>query len=85
MKRRISLVTALAAIATPLLTAAPALAKGGSRDGGYLDAKGVVAASGLQTPPRAIVGPPGSGLLYIAQPSDEGVNLARVDTAGGGI
>jgi hypothetical protein len=84
VKRRISLVTALAAIATPLLTAAPALAKGGSRDGGYLDAKGVVAASGLQTPPRAIVGPPGSGLLYIAQPSDEGVNLARVDTAGGG-
>jgi hypothetical protein len=84
VKRRISLVTALAAIATPLLTAAPALAKGGSRDGGYLDAKGVVAGSGLQTPPRAIVGPPGSGLLYIAQPSDEGVNLARVDTSGGG-
>jgi len=84
VKRRISLVTALAAIATPLLTAAPALAKGGSRDGGYLDAKGVVAASGLQTQPRAIVGPPRSGLLYIAQPSDEGVNLARVDTAGGG-
>lgn len=84
MKRRLSLVTALAAIAIPLLTAAPAPAKGGSRDGGYLDAKGVVTASGLQTPPRAIVGPPGSGLLYIAQPSDEGVNLARVDTAGGG-
>lgn len=84
MKRRLSLVTALAAIAIPLLTAAPAAAKGGSRDGGYLDAKGVVTASGLQTPPRAIVGPPGSGLLYIAQPSDEGVNLARVDTAGGG-
>ncbi len=80
MKRRISLISALAAIGIPLLAAAPTLAK----DGGYLDAKGVVAASSMHTPPRAIVGPPGSGSIYVAQPSAEGVNLARVDTAGSG-
>ncbi len=86
MKRRISLVPALAVIAMPLLAGASTLAKDGSRGGGggYLDAKGVVAASSMHTPPRAIVGPHGSGSVYIAQPSAEGVNVARVDTAGSG-
>src|SRR4051794_6923021 len=81
--RRFSFAPASVALVL-LLAAAPALAKEGSGEGGYLDAKGVVAASSLHTPPRAIVGPPGSNSVWVTQPSAEGVTLARVDTTGSG-
>jgi len=69
----------IAAVAAVLVAAAPAQAKGG----GYLNAKGVIAPSGSTSqPPRALVGPPGTHSLYVAQPTDDGTALARVDLTG---
>lgn len=83
--RRFSFAPAFVALVMLLAAqAAPAKEGGRSSGSGYLDAKGVVAANGLNTPPRAIVGPPGSNSAYVAQPSAEGVLLARVDTTGSG-
>jgi hypothetical protein len=59
---------------------APAMAKGG----GYLNAKGVIAsgAGSMSLPPRALVGAPQDHSVYVAQPTDDGTALARVDTSG---
>jgi len=68
----------MAAAIALLSAAAPALAKGS----GYLNAKGVVAPGAMRQPPRAIVGSSGSHSVYVAQPTDDGTALARVETSG---
>jgi DNA-binding beta-propeller fold protein YncE len=80
MRRRFQCFAPLtASVVAVLVAAAPALAKGG----GYLDAKGVIAPSGSTSqPPRALVGPPGTHSMYVAQPTDDGTALARVDLTG---
>jgi hypothetical protein len=83
MTRRLSLAPALASMAFLLLAAPAALAKEGP-NGGYLNEKGVVTPGLAQTPPGAIVGPPGSNSVYVTQPTDDGTALARVDTSGSG-
>ena len=74
----------IAATVIALVAAAPALGKGEAPsrpDGGsYLNAKGVVSSSMTQ-PPRAIFGPAATHSVYVAQPTDDGIALARVDTA----
>jgi hypothetical protein len=69
----------IAAVIAVLAVAAPALAK----SGGYLNAKGVIApSSSTSQPPRALVGPPGTHSVYVAQPTDDGTALAHVDLTG---
>src|SRR4051812_28021788 len=66
-----------ASVALVLLLAAPAAL---AKEGGYLNEKGVVTPGQVQAPPRALVGPPGSGSVFVAQPTDDGTALARIDT-----
>jgi hypothetical protein len=73
--RRFSL--APASVALVLLLAAPAAL---AKEGGYLNEKGVVTPGQVQAPPRALVGPPGSGSVFVTQPTDDGTALARIDT-----
>jgi hypothetical protein len=79
MTRRLSLAPALASMAFLLFAAPTALAKEPPR-GGYLNEKGVITPTAAQSPPAAIVGPPGSNSVYVTQPTDDGTALARVDT-----
>lgn len=55
-----------------------------AKEGGYLNAKGVIAsgAGSVSLPPRALVGAPQTHSVYVAQPTDDGTALARVDTSG---
>jgi hypothetical protein len=76
--------TALLATAIAALAAAPALAK----DGGYLQAKGVVASNaalgaGGGSTARQIASPSGDA-VFVALPTDDGTALARVNPNGGG-
>jgi hypothetical protein len=64
-------------VALALLLAAPTAP---AKNGGYLNEKGVVTPGQVQAPPRALVGPPGSGSVFVAQPTDDGTALARIDT-----
>jgi hypothetical protein len=66
-----------ASVALVLLLAAPAAP---AKEGGYLNEKGVVTPGQVQAPPRALVGPPGSGSVFVTQPTDDGTALARIDT-----
>src|SRR3954454_18626428 len=66
-----------ASVALVLLLAAPAAL---AKEGGYLNEKGVVTPGQVQAPPGALVGPPGSGSVFVAQPTDDGTALARIDT-----
>jgi hypothetical protein len=69
-----------------LLMASPALAKSGDSGARYADAKGVVTvggASGALPGPRAITG--ASGAVYVAQSTDDGTALARVEKGGGAV
>lgn len=80
MSRRFAFLMSVAlAAATTSIGGAPALAKEG---GGYLNAKGVVASGSMSLPPRAVVGTPATHSVYVAQPTDDGTALARVDTSG---
>jgi hypothetical protein len=78
VNRRLSLVPALAALIVSLVAAASAPAK---PHGGYLNEKGVVTPDQAQAPAGAIAGPPASNTVYVAQPTDDGTELARVNTA----
>lgn len=80
MDRRLRLAAPFTALIVLLAAAPPALAKDAPR-GGYLNEKGVVTPGQVEAPPGAIAGPPGSDSLYVAQPTDDGTELARVDTA----
>lgn len=80
MNRRLSLTAPFTALIIVLVAAAPALSKQPPR-GGYLNEKGVVTPGQAEAPAAAIAGPPGSNSVYVAQPTDDGTELARVDTA----
>jgi hypothetical protein len=73
--RRLSF--ASASVALVLMLAAPAAP---AKEGGYLNEKGVVTPGQIKAPPRALLGPPGSGSVFVTQPTNIGTALARIDT-----